>query len=223
MQDDVTLELDHLFIMCEAGAPEADALSRLGVNEGSSNTHPGQGTACRRFFFQNQYLELLWVCDPDEARDEAIRRTRLWDRWSARGPSACPFGVVLRARGDDASQLPFATCPYAPGYLPKAFTIAIAAETPLTEPEFFVLRFPRGHARAGQERHPHAIPLKQVTDVRIGTPVARPFSAAARWAESSGLLSFERSDDYVLRMTFDGGTSGKTADLRPELPLALRW
>jgi hypothetical protein len=166
---------------------------------------------------------LLWVCDPDEARNEATQRTRLWDRWSARRRGACPFGIVLRARDDGASQLPFPTRPYAPGYLPQGFTIGIAVETPLTEPEFFVLRFPRGHARAGQKPHPDAIPLKPVTDVRIGTPVARPFSVAARWAESSGLLSFGRSDDYVLRMTFDRGTSGKEADLRPELPLALRW
>lgn len=80
MQNDVTLELDHIFIMCAAGAPEAVALARLGVNEGSGNTHPGQGTACRRFFFQNQYLELVCVCDPDEARNEAILNRRALGR-----------------------------------------------------------------------------------------------------------------------------------------------
>jgi hypothetical protein len=29
-------------------------------DEDSSNTHPGQGTANRQFFFNNAYLELLW-------------------------------------------------------------------------------------------------------------------------------------------------------------------
>ena len=56
-------ELDHVFIMCAVGGPEAVALSRLGLKEGSANTHPGQGTASRRFFFRNGYIELLWVCD----------------------------------------------------------------------------------------------------------------------------------------------------------------
>jgi hypothetical protein len=223
MRDDVTLQLDHVFIMCAAGAPEAVALARLGLTEGSSNTHPGQGTACRRFFFQNQYLELLWVCDRDEALNEATQHTRLWERWSARQHGACPFGIVLRARDDRESQLPFPTLPYAPAYLPNEFKIAIAMETPLTEPEFFVVRFPRGHAPAAQGPHPGAIRLKEVTNVRIGTRVARPFSLAARWAESSGLLSFERSDQYVLRMTFDRGVSGQGVDFRPELPLAFRW
>ena len=56
-------ELDHVFVCCSAGGPEADALRRAGLSEGSPNTHPGQGTECRRFFFSNAYLELLWVSD----------------------------------------------------------------------------------------------------------------------------------------------------------------
>ena len=220
---DVTLELDHIFIMCAPGAPEAVALTKLGLSEGSSNTHPGQGTACRRFFFQNQYLELLWVCNPSEARNETTQRTRLWDRWSARRRGACPFGIVLRCHEDDVSQLPFPTWTYKPGYLPEEFTIDVAVETPLTEPEFFVLRTPRHYSRWTDAPHPDAVQHRQVTDVRIDTPAARPFSVAARWAEASGLLSFGGSNDHVLRMTLDEGTSGRVADLRPELPLALRW
>jgi hypothetical protein len=49
----VAVELDHAFIACRPGAPEADALLRQGFVEGSPNTHPGQGTANRRFFFDN--------------------------------------------------------------------------------------------------------------------------------------------------------------------------
>ena len=62
------MELDRLFLLCDAGAPEAEALVRLGLHEGQANTHPGQGTACRRFFFGDAYLELLWVYDEREVR-----------------------------------------------------------------------------------------------------------------------------------------------------------
>jgi Glyoxalase-like domain len=55
--------VDHAFIACSPGAPEAGALLRLGFIEGQGNTHPGQGTANRRFFFENFMLELLWVAD----------------------------------------------------------------------------------------------------------------------------------------------------------------
>ena len=78
-------ELDHVFI-CTArgGNAEADRLVTLGLTEGGPNVHPGQGTACRRFFFRNAYLELLWVDKPDEAQSESVRPMRLWERWSGR-------------------------------------------------------------------------------------------------------------------------------------------
>jgi Glyoxalase-like domain len=53
------LEVDHVFICCSSGAPAAEALVRLGLREGSPNTHPGQGTANRRFFFGNAFLDKL--------------------------------------------------------------------------------------------------------------------------------------------------------------------
>lgn len=64
-------EVDHVIIFCDVGAPEADVLLARGLHEGPGNTHPGQGTANRRFFFPNVYLELLWVDHPAEAQSEA--------------------------------------------------------------------------------------------------------------------------------------------------------
>jgi glyoxalase-like protein len=71
----MTYALDHVFVCCAEGAPEAERLVRLGLTEGSPNTHPGQGTASRRFFFENAYLELIWVTDPREAQGEPAART----------------------------------------------------------------------------------------------------------------------------------------------------
>jgi len=49
----LSFAIDHVFVMCSPGAPEAAALIRAGLTEGSANTHPGQGTANRRFFFRD--------------------------------------------------------------------------------------------------------------------------------------------------------------------------
>src|SRR5512141_2420867 len=89
-------ELDHLFICVSAGAPEVETLAAFGLSEGASNQHPGQGTACRRFFFHNAYLELLWVTNPAEALDATIASAGLWGRWSGRHGAACPFGFCFR-------------------------------------------------------------------------------------------------------------------------------
>jgi hypothetical protein len=220
----VELELDHIFIMCAPNGPEASSLSALGLLEGANNTHPGQGTACRRYFFRNAYLELLWVCDPVEAQSEVTRRTRLWERWSARRQSACPLGVVLRPAKDAiAAQPPFATWSYTPAYLPNDLAIEIAVDTPLTEPEFLFLRFGHAGGRVRKTAAQHAISLEDITNVRISTPAAGPRTEAGRWAEASGLVSFEAADQYVLALEFDGAVKGKHADLRPGLPLVLTW
>src|SRR5881628_844205 len=77
-------ELDHVFICTEAEANEAERLADFGLIEGAPNVHTGQGTANRRFFFANAYLELLWVHNPAKAQAGAVNRTRLWPRWKDR-------------------------------------------------------------------------------------------------------------------------------------------
>jgi hypothetical protein len=141
--------------------------------------------------------------------------------WSNTG--ACPFGVVLRpACGEPAAAPPFETWSYAPCYLPSGLVIDVATDAPLTEPAFFHLRIQRGRARQDPEPVAHAIPVVEIANVRIGLPPPGVRSAAARMAESSGLLSFEESRDYTLTLIFDDDR-GRCADLRPGLPVVLRW
>ncbi|SRR5712691_9935264 len=73
----MSVDLDHLIVFCSAGAPEAEDLVRLGLTEGSPNIHAGQDTTNRRFFFQNGFIELLWVSDPNEVQSEPVRGTQL--------------------------------------------------------------------------------------------------------------------------------------------------
>lgn len=51
------MEIDHLYIFSSQQGAAADKLLEHGFVEGSSNTHPGQGTANRRFFFENALFE----------------------------------------------------------------------------------------------------------------------------------------------------------------------
>src|SRR4051812_22018297 len=111
------LELDHVFVCTEPGAPEGDEVVRFGVSEGRSWSHPGQGTANRCFFFHNAMLELLWVHDAAEARSDATRKTRLFERWLDRREGSCPFGVCFRS-SDISEAAPFAGWHYRPRYLP---------------------------------------------------------------------------------------------------------
>jgi hypothetical protein len=219
----VDVALDHVFVCCGLGAREADALAAIGLREGSPNTHPGQGTACRRIFFQNAYVELLWVSDPREAQSESVRPTRLWDRWFNRSQSACPFGIVLRpTEAVSDPKPPFPTWAYRPSYLPPNVAIEVARDTPLSEPEIFYLAFQKGGARLAKEPVTHQIPASEVTGVDIWTPPG-PRSVAAEAVEARGLVAFHEGEHYRMELTFDRAIHGLSADLRPTLPLALRW
>ncbi len=218
------MELDHVFVMCDVGAPEAAALHALGLREGSSNAHPGQGTACRRFFFGNAYLELMWVADADQARAPAAAPTRLWDRWSQRRRGASPFGLVLRGGPNAADTAPaWPTWTYRPAWLSKEQSIEFARDTRLEEPEIIALPFLRERVGAGVEPVDHDFLLTDITAVRCGLGDAARLSPALRSLEDLGIVTFESAREPTLRLGFAGGDEGKTMDLWPTLPLVLEW
>ena len=131
--------LDHLFVMTAPGAPEADALVARGFVEGPPNRHPGQGTACRRFFFANAMLEFLWVENEDEARSDLVRPLRLWERWAGRESGACPFGVAQRPAAPGLEP-PFPTFEYWPSFFPAPARVSVRASV-IEEPLYFVLPY----------------------------------------------------------------------------------
>jgi hypothetical protein len=212
--------LDHAFIACAAGAPEADALLRLGFVEGSSNTHPGQGTANRRFFFENFMLELLWVSDAAEAQSERTRRTRLWERCEQREIGVNPFGIIFRSAHGQPAPAPFPTWSYAPAYLPAGMSMQIAEGTTLFEPELFYLPFLKGTANCSDPVI-HALPIRQVSGVAVGVASVSGLSAASRAAFALGLLQYFESPQPILEILFEGPPDMRI-DLRPHLPLVFR-
>ena len=213
--------IDHVFVMCSPGAPEAVALTAAGLKEGSSNTHPGQGTASRRFFFTNAYLELLWVSDPAEARRAPAARTRLWERWSKRNAGASPFGIVFGVAGGGSPDPPFPTWSYHPPYSPVPIDVGLG--TPLGEPELFYFRFARPPGALRAEPTVHALPLTVLTALTVAVPGASPRSAPLQAAQATGLVSFPSAREHVMTLAFAGRGQGETRDLRPELPLVLAW
>jgi hypothetical protein len=218
----VTHVLDHVFVLCSEGAAEAEALTRLGLPEGPPNTHPGQGTSCRRFVFENAYLELLWVRDAGEAQSPLTLPTRLFERWSSRRGRASPFGVVLRSAGPGPADPPFPTWPYHPSYLPPGLAIDVAVGTSLSEPEIFYIRAPRRPGALGGEATSFDGAFRKWGAVSIGLPGASR-SAALRAVEAAGLVSFPTAAEHVMYVDFGDAPRERTADLRPDLPIVLRY
>jgi hypothetical protein len=220
-------ELDHVFVWVSASAPEAEGLVALGLREGQSNRHPGQGTACRRFVIANRFLELVWVENPEEAQGQVARPLRLWERWTGRGAGACPFGVILRPAGPGDAAPPFPAWEYRPPYLPPPLTLHVGRNAAcLEEPLLFYfqgLHRPDALLMQDGERLEHGVGFRELTALRIFSPHAATVSPAMQAAEQTSALGFHQGAEYLAEIGFDGEVQGRRADLRPALPLVLCW
>ena len=203
-------EVDHIFICAARGAPAAERLIEFGLGEGPPNRHPGQGTANRRFFFDNFMLELLWLEDAAEAQSDETRRTLLWERWSA-GSSASPFGIILRPSAADES-CPFEAWRYAPSAMP-GLVLEIASSCGIDEPMWCYLNAGRSPKGVG-----HAAGLHELTGIRLCGPLPAMDSVTAAMARR-GVVSLAAAEERWLELEWDGRPRGERTDFRPALPL----
>lgn len=214
------LELDHFFVAVsglEAGSPAVEA---AGFLASPSHPHPGQGTASRGILFENAYLEFIWLTDPAEAESPPIRRTRLSERVNP-GSGACPFGIGLRMTGDGQSPVPFETWEYRPPYLPDglSFQMSVNSEN-LGEPLVFVLPWLSGPSRPPSN---HSNGARRVTELEIVMEGGVTESETLTEISGAGVASFRFGPEYFMDLELDGGQSGESLDLRPEIPLRIRW
>lgn len=222
----MAFEFDHLFICTDVGADEADRLASFGLIEGSSNTHAGQGTANRRFFFHNAMLELLWIHNPEQAKSEPIAPTRLWERWRDRNNGACPFGFCLRCT-DSGDTVAFSSWGYRPPYLPETMSIMVGTNSDvLTEPMLFQIPFgqrPDHYPAENSQPLNDSVGVREITRVELVSPAANSLSPEMQAMINTNQLKVRLGTEYFVELGFDDEQQGKQADFRPELPLAISW
>jgi hypothetical protein len=211
--------LDHVFLAVSRGGPEVEALGAAGFTEGQPNVHRGQGTACRRFFFGNAYLEFAWLEDRAEAYSPTVSPTGLGERLGgSRGVSH--VGVCLRL-SPDLPHPPVATWDYRPSYLPPGLSIRVAGNS--VRPEEPLLFFlPPG---LGREVSPpgHRNGARAISRIALVLPSAIQPSPELEWLAQSGLLHVERGEMESLQVEVDGGVQGGRLSLLGGSPLEMVW
>lgn len=218
------MQTDHIFIGVNDHRQGAEALKALGLVEGAPNTHPGQGTANRRFFLRNAFIELLYLTDEAEAQSQLTAPTRLYDRLKGDDAHAAPFGVCFRPSSEGEAPL-FPVWEYRPQYLPAALKVDVG-HAPVSEPMWFFLAFANRPDEAPIERaqpfeHPNG--FREMTAVRITTPARDAFSAAAHCANQLQGFAMVQGDEHLIEVEIDHGASGQRRDFRPLLPMIMRW
>ncbi len=213
----MTYEIDHIFILADPHAPSADKLVQAGITEGASNIHQGQGTTNRRFFFNNNMIEFLWVHDEAEAISDPTLPTQLLPRWQERSKSASPFGICFRPTADEVNP-PFPSWDYTPQYLPEGYTIQIAnTVNQLEEPFLFFANW----IKAPTQKVRHEAGLENITAVDITHPYADLSSPSIDAIQH--LVTFITGDSHRLTITFDNHRQGKILDLQPNLPIIIQY
>ena len=214
----MTMTLDHVFILVEPEAKVADLLLEHGFQEGQRNTHPGQGTANRRFYFANGMLEFIWVQDANEARNGQGQSLHFSER--AEDPTASPFGIILVPGGDHAStDRPFPGWHYQPAYFPTPRGFHVGANSHhIAEPLCFYFPFQDPGVPKPQ---PHRNP-QMVSEVIISTPSTDTDGVLALVSQANR-LSMRSGQEHLMEITLDHHDSGHTEDYRPAMPLILRW
>jgi hypothetical protein len=225
-----TLELDHLYIVVQPTASRGtEALRRAGlVVDSRVERHDGQGTASMAAFFDNAYLELLWV-DSGAAVDSAhlsdladFRRAASW-----RDSGASPFGLGLHLLTGSAADLsiPSRREP-APHLGPNAVYLLLRQPEEPQAADMFVMPssaavttwIDRYRARRA-DLFAHRLGARQITRVLLhGSPANRPRAMDLNLPS----IGFEPAPTQYVTVEFDRGLQGREWDLRPVLPLVLR-
>ncbi|MFV0421028.1 hypothetical protein [Oleidesulfovibrio sp.] len=218
------MELDHIFICTTQDAPAAEAIiNAIGLIEGSSNRHLGQGTVNKRFFFHNFMLELLWVETTEELERETTKPIGLKERFTALSDAKIsPFGLIFRP--SVSNQCPFQFRSYHPDYLPAELDMKVASQSPLCEPSYVFIDFiKQTPVRAIKEPILHPAGIEQLTSATITVDGEQPLSKVAEVINLSEGVTVESGPTHVLELCFDNCRQKRHADLRPHLPLTINW
>jgi Glyoxalase-like domain len=223
------IEFDHIWVTVSPNAPERTALERAGFQISPDiNRHDGQGTASITVEFQNSYLELIW---PDstvsvepglERAAEKFRQRMLW-----RSSGWCPIGVGLRRTAPTKEPLPFSTWSWTADWMPKGSAMEMLTPRDDTRSPALFLE-PQALTNGDEQlkrasRFHHSIGVQRITSVRLISPKTyKPIEALA-FLQKHGVLKNESGDEWLAELTFDGGKEHRTKDLRPDLPLVVRY
>jgi hypothetical protein len=232
-----SFEVDHVWIVVSPGAPQREAFEQLGLIPAPGvNRHVGQGTASITFEFKNAFVELLWVdgsVPVAPGGEAAMRKFTRRQQWATSG--GCPFGIALHRTPDAPDSLPFESWPLHQEWMPPGVSYRML--TPRADslsPALWVV--PRSSAvkdlddpasapvdsiRATALRQPGY--LRTLTRVRLVCPAKyQPTDAMSRLGRE-GVFELRQERGWLLVLTFNGGVRRRTRDLRPELPVLVRY
>ena len=223
------LAFDHASIMVSPGAPERAALEQAGLQISPDvNRNEGQGTASIAVEFQNSYLELVWVdasVTVNPSAERAVQKFRNRVAWRTSGYR--PFGIASRRTTDEKLALRFPTWSWAADWMPKgAEMVMLTPREDTRSPALYIE--PRALTDQDKQaalaaRFHHPLGVHRITSVRLVSPKTYQPIESLEYLQKQKIVGLRQSEEWLLELTFDDGKKKRSKDLRPTLPLLLRY
>jgi hypothetical protein len=233
VREEFPLQLDHVLVWVSRGAPEAKAFESAGLQiQDRTNQHSGQGTASRVFIFANLYLELIWIEDePAAARNAARTGIDMTTRAEWQKTGASLFGVGLHRQLGRNAAIPFPVTHYWAEWM-RPDTIIEFAQTVTnpSEPMYFIVPdyistgspAMQGMLSERLKNSSHRLGVSRLSQLRI-VQTGKKLTSTSELLSQGGIMKVELGTTPLLELTFDGGAQKKSADLRPQLPVVLKY
>ncbi len=229
------LALDHGWIVVErGGATERAMLEAAGFRFSPTiNRHEGQGTASATIEFANGYFELIWV-DPDVPASGGgeLARQRFANRAEWRRTGEPPFGIGFRRTSATPSPFPFETWSVGGAWMGEGRQMEILSPRGAPTVTLFVTPNPvdveanRAAIAAGgpgAERFVHTNGARRLTGIKVSAPTPAGLPPAASFVNSSGAAELVVGREWLMEVELDFGAQNQTLDLRPQVPLVIRF
>lgn len=225
--------LDHIFFFSDGFAPELAYTEQQGfLSWPFPNTHTGQGTTGRYIYFDNAYIEYLWIDDIDAANTNIPHANSDFNErnnWR-NDPTISPFGIGLRDLREGEAHA-FETSAYTAEWMRGNFELYPTESAPNShEPWVFFLPSditgnPRDQFEGrAAERLDHPNGARIVTAVTLVLPTGQEPSLTLRTLEADGLISIAHDNEHRIEIEFDNGAQDRTTDMRSRgMPVIFRY
>ena len=231
-------QIYYLFAFSAVGKQLIPFLTTLGFNCTEPRSNPKQGTVSTLIFFWNVYLEIFWLEETSHlTQSEMMEEFNLQARvnWVATGASPFGFGLSYSTRNHDNFVSPNSEKPISETLLRFCPINLANPEEPICYlvPDYEAQRnrLSRYSAVAQPQRKLIAegammnrgLGLKKLTQVKTRIIGDRLLTPPLIDLAAQKLLAIKYQKHPLLDLTFDDGKQKKFVDLRPLIPIVLRY
>ena len=226
------LEINHIFVCLET-APDKQSLKKIGLiySENIKN-NPQQGTASIIIFFENTYIELVWVENSTMAEIYAMYSgiDYILRSYSPEKVTS-PFGIALHQNPDiinsENSYLSSSN------HQSSEEFINFSVENLATQTEPICFMIPESVSfsnifnpflEAHRKLINHPLGIRKLTNTRIAISKTGNLTNPIAMLQREGILEIEENTSPLLELTFDEGIRGENIDLKTiGIPIILKY